>query len=214
MGTQPRPARRLTAILPAVTPAEVLDTTRMHTRPTSLASAPRASPLARFAPPAHDRRYGPDRRGAGAGAGRGVAGVPRGALGWMHGRSSAAMSWRCCASTSRRVSQEYNLPQVVDFAALAALAAQVKTALGSPHACMSSTKMATTTASRERIRSDLWLSSNSGLPRGRLSPWVSHSLGTTGNDHQAFGQGPNRASTPSPSPCSGGKVYAIATTWR
>jgi hypothetical protein len=41
---------------------------------------------------------------------------------WMHGRSSAGTSLKCCANSLRMVSQEYNLPRVLDFAALAALA--------------------------------------------------------------------------------------------
>jgi hypothetical protein len=44
------------------------------------------------------------------------------------------MSWRSCASPSRRVFYKYNLPHVVDLTALAALAelmARVQTATGS-----------------------------------------------------------------------------------
>jgi hypothetical protein len=44
----------------------------------------------------------------------------------MSSPSSAAMSLRVCASRSRMASHRYNLPHVIDLAALAALAARVK----------------------------------------------------------------------------------------
>jgi hypothetical protein len=39
--------------------------------------------------------------------------------------NSNAMCWRCCGSRSRRASYEYNLPHVLDLAALVVFAARV-----------------------------------------------------------------------------------------
>jgi hypothetical protein len=44
---------------------------------------------------------------------------------WMNCRSAAAMSSRSCGNRSRIVSQEYDLPHVIDLAALTVLAARV-----------------------------------------------------------------------------------------
>jgi hypothetical protein len=49
---------------------------------------------------------------------------------WRRGRSAAARSGRSCDNRSRRGSQEYNPPHVLDLAALTVLAARVWTPTG------------------------------------------------------------------------------------
>jgi predicted ATPase with chaperone activity len=78
---QSTPARGLTTILPAMTLADAIETTRIHSvagltgdRTTLVTTRPVSRP------PSHHRRCGADRRGPRAEAGRGVAGPPRRAL--------------------------------------------------------------------------------------------------------------------------------------
>jgi hypothetical protein len=86
-------ARRLTTILPAMTLAEAIETTRIH----------------RVA---------------------GLTGDRTACSAWMHGPSSAAMSWRSYANRLRMVSQEYNFAGVLNLHAFVALAARLVTSVG------------------------------------------------------------------------------------
>jgi Magnesium chelatase, subunit ChlI len=74
-------ARRLTPILPAMTLAEAIDTTRIHRvagRTEGRTALVTTRPFR--ARPSHHLRRGDDRRQAGAASRRGVAGAPWGAL--------------------------------------------------------------------------------------------------------------------------------------
>jgi hypothetical protein len=121
-----RLARRLTTMLPAMRLAEALETARIH----SVAGLTGARTAVVTTRPCRAPHHTISDVGLIGGArcrcpakcrGRTV-----GCSFWMNSPNAAATSSRPCANRSRRASQTYNLPRVVDFAALAALAARVK----------------------------------------------------------------------------------------
>jgi hypothetical protein len=122
--------RRLTTILPAMTLAEALETTRIHSvagltgdRTALVTTRPCRAPHQ----PISDVGL------IGGGMCRGPARcrwLTRACASWMNGPSSAAMSWRSCANRSRRVSQEYNFAGVLNLHAFVGLAARLMTSVG------------------------------------------------------------------------------------
>jgi hypothetical protein len=54
---------------------------------------------------------------------------------WLDGRTDRHEEASILNIFGKADANQLNLPRVIDFAALAGLAAQVKTALGSPHTC-------------------------------------------------------------------------------
>jgi hypothetical protein len=114
-------ARRLTTILPAMTLAEAIETTRIH-RVGGLTGARTAwVTTRRFRAPHHTIS---DVGLIGGGTCRCRATCPwptMACASWMHGPSSAATSWRSCGNRSRTASSIYNLASVLDVAGLALL---------------------------------------------------------------------------------------------
>jgi Magnesium chelatase, subunit ChlI len=126
-----RLARRLTTILPAMTLAEAIETTRIH-RVAGLTGRRTALITTRpFRTPHHTI--------SDVGRIGGARCRCRATCRWritayscsMNCRSSAAMSWRSCASRSRMVSSTYNFAHVLNLNAFAALAARLMIARGS-----------------------------------------------------------------------------------
>ena len=115
-------ARRLTTIPPAMTLAEAVENTRIHrvagrtgARTAVVTRHPCRAP---HHPSSEVGRIG----GARCRCRARCRGRTMGFSSWMHGRSSAAMSWRYCANPSRSVSSEYNLQSVInlcDFTSIA-----------------------------------------------------------------------------------------------
>jgi Magnesium chelatase, subunit ChlI len=127
-------ARRLTTMRPAMTLAEALETTRIHCID-GRTGAGTAVVMARPCRAPHQTiaEGGWISRGRCRGRAK-FRGPTTACAAWMHGRSASGMSSRPCASRSRRVSYPYNLPHVLDLAALVLLAqlvARVQTATGS-----------------------------------------------------------------------------------
>jgi energy-coupling factor transporter ATP-binding protein EcfA2 len=119
-------ARRLTTILPAMTLAEAIETTRIHSVADRTGDRTACVTTRPFRAP-HHTISGVGLIGGGQipcpGRCRWRTTV---CSSWMKGPSAAAMSLECYASPSRRVSQAYNLPHVIDLVVLAALTARVK----------------------------------------------------------------------------------------
>jgi hypothetical protein len=120
---------RLTTILPVMTLAEAMETTRIH-RVIVLTSALTAWVTTRPCRAPHHTISDAGLIGGGH--------VPMPARcrwptmacsAWMHGPSSAAMSWRSCGNRSRRVSYTYNLAGVMNLDAFVTLAARLMTAV-------------------------------------------------------------------------------------
>jgi Magnesium chelatase, subunit ChlI len=114
-------ARRLTTILPAITLAEAIETTRIH-RVAGLTGDRTAVVMTCPCRALHHTMLDVVL------IGRGRCRCPTKCR-WrtmacsslMNGRRAAAMSWRSYASPSRRVFYEYNLSGVIDLATLMAL---------------------------------------------------------------------------------------------
>jgi hypothetical protein len=118
-------ARRLTTILPEMTLAEAIETTRIHRvtgrtgrGPAVVTTRPWCAP---HQPMAEAWRIGGARRPHRA-RGRGATTVSSAA---MHAPSADGMGLQGCGNRSRRGSQAYHLPHVLDLAALTGLAARV-----------------------------------------------------------------------------------------
>jgi Magnesium chelatase, subunit ChlI len=102
-------ARRLATILPVMSLAEALETTRIHSV-AGLTGARTAVVTSRPCRAPHHTISDVGLIGGGQ--------VPRpgevsrahhtGFSSWMNSRSSAATSWRCCANPSRRILQPYH----------------------------------------------------------------------------------------------------------
>jgi Magnesium chelatase, subunit ChlI len=116
-------ARRLTIIPLPMTLTEALETTRIHSVAGLTGDHTALVTAGRFRAPHHTI--------SDAGLAGGSQLPPArakcrsrttGCSSWMHGPSSAAMSWRSCGNRWRRVSHRYNLTGVLDLATLAALA--------------------------------------------------------------------------------------------
>jgi Magnesium chelatase, subunit ChlI len=114
-------ARRRTTMLPVMTLAQAIEITRMH-RVAGLTALVTTRPCR---PPSHNLRGEPDGWGPVPRPGD-VSLAHHGCSSWTNCRSSNATPWRSCASRSRMASQQYNLPHVIDPAALAALAARMQ----------------------------------------------------------------------------------------
>jgi hypothetical protein len=111
-------ARRLTTILPAMTLAEAIDTTRIHRVP-GLTSERTAVVTTRPGRAPHHTIADAGLIGRCRATCRGRT---MGYSFWMNCWSSGAMSSRSCANRLRRVSHTYNLPHVLDLNAFAGLA--------------------------------------------------------------------------------------------
>ena len=124
------PARRLTAILPAMTLAEAIETTRIH-HVAALTGDTRLVTTAAVSRAASDHlRCGPDRWRPRPMPGE-VSLAHNGVLfldAWPEFRRHVL---RSCANRSRRVSHTYNLAGVLNLHAFVALAARLMTAVGS-----------------------------------------------------------------------------------
>jgi hypothetical protein len=115
-------AQRLTTILPAMTLAEALETTRIHSaaglsgdRTALVTSRPRRAPLIR------SRMWGWSAGGMCRCRAR-YRWRTTACASWMNCRSPAAMSWRSHGSPSRRGSHKSNLPRLIDLHFLTDLA--------------------------------------------------------------------------------------------
>jgi Magnesium chelatase, subunit ChlI len=118
-------ARRLTAILVDLTPAEAIETTRIPCVAGLTGDCTALVTTRPFRAPHHTiSAVGLIGGGQVPQPGE-VSLAHNGVLFWMNCPSAAAMSWRSCASPSRSVSQEYNLPRVIDLNAFAGLAIRV-----------------------------------------------------------------------------------------
>jgi hypothetical protein len=99
-------ARRLTTILPAMTLAEAIETTRIH-RVARLTGDRTAWVTTRPCRAPHHTISDAGLIGGGHVPCRATCRWPPTACAsWIHGPSSAAMSWRSCGNRSRSVSQE------------------------------------------------------------------------------------------------------------
>src|SRR4029450_771251 len=124
-------ARRLTTIVPAMTLAEALETTRIH-RVAGLTGDRTAWVKTRPCRAPHHTISDAALIGGTTGRCRGTCRGPTMVCSsWMHGPSAAAMSWRSCANRSRRVSYTYNFTGVLNLHAFVALASRLMTSVGS-----------------------------------------------------------------------------------
>ena len=124
-------ARRLTTILPAMRLAEALETTRIH-RIAGLTGARTAVVATRPCRAPHHPISDVGLIGGGRCRCRArCRWRTTGFSFWMHGRSSVATSWRCCANPSKRVSYKYNLQSVLNSNDFFSLALRLLAASGS-----------------------------------------------------------------------------------
>jgi magnesium chelatase family protein len=120
-------ARRLTTILPAMSLAEALETTRIH-RVTDLTGARTAVVTTRPCRAPHHTIADLERIGGGQVPMPGeVSRAHHGILFLDELPSSAATCSRCCANPSRRVSYTYNLQSVLNFNDFAGFALRLLT---------------------------------------------------------------------------------------
>jgi hypothetical protein len=130
-------ARRLTTMLPAMTLAEALETTRIHRvagRTVDCTALVTTCPSR--AP--HHTISDAGLIGGGHVATPGKCRWPTMACScWMNSPSFAVMCSESCASRSRMVSYEYNLAGVLDLPTVAALAARIRPSTTAPSAHLS-----------------------------------------------------------------------------
>jgi Magnesium chelatase, subunit ChlI len=125
-------ARRLTTILPAMTLAEAIETTRIP-RVAGLTGARTAVVTTRPCRAPHHTIAEVVLIGGSPVPRPGeVSPAHHGVLFLDERRSAVATSWRCCASRWKTVSYTYNLAGIPDLQALAVLAEHMYTATGSP----------------------------------------------------------------------------------
>jgi Magnesium chelatase, subunit ChlI len=114
-------ARRLSTLLPAMHLAQAIEITRIH-RVTGLTVDRTALVTTRLCRAPHHTISDVGLIGGGQVPMPGKVSLPTTASSsWMNGPSSAAMSWRSCASRSRTTTQACHLASVLDLTALDAL---------------------------------------------------------------------------------------------
>jgi hypothetical protein len=120
-----RLARRLTTLLPALTLAEAIETTRLHSV-AGLTGARTALVTTRPCRAPHHPLSEAGLIGIGGCRGRGrCRGPTTASCCWMSGRSSVAMASTCCVNRSSTASRIYHFPGVIELTALATLAARI-----------------------------------------------------------------------------------------